>query len=271
MKASDNKSSYRPSAVEEYRSPERIDRAASVADAKGWIGLLVGAIVVILASAWGIWGGIPNQLVMTVEMIRKDAMVTVTADTAGKVQRTWVVPGDTVNFGDPILTISSGGRETPLKALAPGTVQGFSVSIGDSFAAGDPLATVVNEKSRGTLRAVTYVNASDAVELRGRPDTLVTPATVDTALYGRLIGVVSFVADVPASSKEMAVTLRSTLLAESLFKATGGVPYLVSITFDDPPHWSNDRNPSFQITHGTSAQAIATIGMVRPIDLLFGG
>lgn len=263
-------SRFRQSALHRYESPERLDRPARVADSKAWIGLGAAGLLLAASLAWGIWGGIPNQITMSTELVREGAFSANVSGVGGTVTQIFVAPGDSVTAGDPILTVSSDAVERDILAGASGTVQGISVVEGDETRPGEPVATVVDETSHGVLSAVTYVGPDDAVELRSLPVVSVAPAVVDAASFGRLEGVVAFVADVPASPTQMAATLQSTALADSLLQSTGGVAYLVRIAFDEPLRWTNDDAPPFDIVDGTAAEAIATLSVERPIDLLFG-
>ncbi len=264
-------SRYRPSALKHYQSSERLDRTATTTDAKGWIGIVVGFAVVLLALSWGIWGGIPNQVEMQVEMTRAGAFSVVSSDSDGTVSRLLVSPGETVSSGTVLVAVDTANGTASVVSGVSGTIQGLSVSVGAQISVGDQVATVVDDSSAGELQAVTYVDSSDAVELRTLPDSLVSPHNVDASQYGSLIGKVTFVADIPATLAEMTATLQSETLAGSLLETTRGVPYLVLIGFDAPPLWTNDQEPPFDIVDGTPADAIATIGVERPIDLLFGG
>ena len=228
-------------------------------------------MVVGAGLAWALWGGIPDQVEIQAEMVRQGAFTTVTADASGAVTSVEAVPGDLVDDGDVIVRMSSGGGTHTVVSSTAGTVQGIYVEVGAEVAPGDPLASIVDEASSATLFAVSYVDADDAVSLKSLPQALVFPATVDASQYGSLIGRVTFVADVPATQAEMSAALQSQALASAFLEITGGVPYLVIVGFEEPPTWTNDQEPPFGITDGTRADVIATIGVERPIDILFGG
>lgn len=255
----------------QLRSPERLDEVVHVTRTRAWLAAAAGLAVVVVFFVWATVATIPDRITVGATMIRADALAGVLVPDAGIVTSVLVKPGDSVETGDMVAALSPGdGSSSDVNAPISGVVQEVLVVEGDSVMAGDAIAIVIDESSTESLQAVTYVGPQDANALRAIDTVTVQPSTVDTTMYGALVGRVSFVSQVPASLVSMTNMLGSSALAMSFSSDTNGLAYLVVVDFGDTLEWTNGSAPSFDIIDGTLAQLSAIISDDRPIDLILG-
>jgi len=251
-------------------SADELDSVVLVTDTRSWIAIGVGLAAVLALLVWGFVGSIPERFSVGGVMTRPDAIVRVVAPGTGTVASVSVAAGSSIEAGAPLATITdSDGDTVKVTSTVDGIVQGIATGVGLEVAAGDIVATVLDESAKGGLSVVTYVESTEALELAGVDEVTVAPATVDQNTYGSLDGRVAFVADVPASSTAMIEQLNNEALATEFMNNTGGAPYLVIIEFDDPPQWTGEA-PPFEIVAGTLAEVSAITSRERPIHTLFG-
>lgn len=252
------------------RSPDQLDGSVEVTSTRSWIALTAAGLAVLVLLVWSVAGEIPERVSVGGVMTRQGAIVEVLAPSSGVVTEVATTPSHHVAAGDVLATLQdSDGNAVQIVAPTAGVVQGVGVRTSMEVTAGSPVATIVEESSTTTLRAITYVSPLVVQQLSGIDDVTVVPASVDQAEYGSLEGTISFVADVPASAAEMATVLGTEELADEFDQVSGGIPYLVVIEFDEPPVWSNDDAPPFEIVAGTIAEISAIVSRERPIDRVF--
>ena len=262
---------YRSAALRRLESPDRLDLAAAVTDAKGWVVIVAALVAALTLVVWSVVGRIPQSVTVSGMLVRAGAETTAHAPTGGVVSTSAVGPGDTVQTGDPLVTlVGDDGSAVQVESPARGTVQEVAVRPGATVDAGAVVASILDTRATGHLRAVTYVEAPTAAELSGAQDVTVLPATVDPTVHGSLEGDVAFVATLPASHASMVATLQSEALADEFHAAAAGVPYLVVVEFDDPPAWTNGDAPPGLLVDATLAEVSGVVSRDRPITLLFG-
>lgn len=263
-------SPYRPEAIEHLRSPERLDQVVQVTRVGAWIAVATGVLAVVLFLVWASVATIPQRFSVSGVMSRTGAFTQVFAPEEGVVSSIAAAPGDQLDAGVTVVTLATSGGSTGVTTSGVGVVQAVMATVGQTLPAGAPVATLVDESSSSTMQAFTYVSATQALELANVDTVTVQPTTVDPAVYGALVGTVSFVADLPASTESMAEQLDSEPLAESLASSILGAPYLVVVDFGDPLQWTDGPAPPFDVADATLADISAITAQVRPIDLIFG-
>lgn len=121
---------------------------------------------------------IQRSLRLTGDVLAR-SRVSLVPDTAGRVTRVLVRPGDSVNRGDPVAMVDpsrpgSPFAESPVRATVSGTVLAMPVSVGDTVSTGTVVAQV---GSLGALEVVSAVPEKYIGQLRtGLPAALVFEA-----------------------------------------------------------------------------------------------
>ena len=102
---------FRAAALEKLSSPEQLDTLMQVTAPAGWLALSAVGLMLGVAVLWGIFGSIPNKVQGEGILIRGGAVLDVEANTAGRVTRIDVAPGDLVTPGQVVATISQAGTD----------------------------------------------------------------------------------------------------------------------------------------------------------------
>ncbi|MEO1055946.1 MAG: HlyD family efflux transporter periplasmic adaptor subunit [Actinomycetota bacterium] len=249
-------------------SPDNLDSVVLVTDSRSWIAIAVGVLAVGALLVWGLFGTIPERTSVGAVMARDGAIVNAVAPTAGSISEVIVRAGERVEMGQDIVTLlDSDGDTRSVTSATDGVVQAMAVNVGDEVAAGTRVATIVDEQADGALTAVSYVNAAEALAFDGVETVTVSPVTADAGTYGTLEGQVAFIAQVPASTDDIAAQVRNDALATQLSERVSGAPYLIVVEFGDPPEWTGTA-PPFPIAEGTLAELSAITSREAPIDKL---
>lgn len=102
---------FRAAALEKLSSPEQLDTLMQVTAPAGWLALSAVGLMLGVAVLWGIFGSIPNKVQGEGILIRGGAVLDVEANTAGRITRIDVAPGDLVTPGQIVATISQAGTD----------------------------------------------------------------------------------------------------------------------------------------------------------------
>lgn len=167
------------------------------------------------------------------ELRRKGRVV---SDDKGRAIEIRTEPGDVVRKGQPILSFSRIGR---------------------------------NIKS---LEAVVYVSAQDGKKVRPGMTIQLAPSIVEPEEFGRMVGVVTYVSDYPATTEGMTHLLGNQQLVQTL--SSQGAPYevhadiLPSSETQSGYQWTSSGGPPLEIQSGTLCQSLVTTEERRPIELM---
>ncbi|MEM8620051.1 MAG: biotin/lipoyl-containing protein [Actinomycetota bacterium] len=250
-------------------SPDNLDSVVLVTDSRTWIAVVVGLIAVAGLIAWGFLGSIPDRTSVGAVMVREGAISRAVAPTTGNVDDVSVGAGDTVTSGQDLVSVTdTDGNMQSITSAVDGVVQAVSVEVGTEVVAGMRVVTIISDTDDGSLSAVSYVTAEEAIAFSAVDSVDVSPITADSGTYGNLEGTVSFIAQVPASTEDISAQIGNATLAQALSDRAGGTPYLIVVDFDDPPVWT-ETAPPFAITEGTLAEVSAITSREAPVTKLF--
>lgn len=108
---------YRKSLLERMSSPDQLDKMIVITSPTFWLALLGGAVIVIVALIWSIFGRLPVNLEATGMYLPDQTAFTLASDTAGIVSSVEVQVGEQVKVGDVLLTLSDEAVQKELDAL----------------------------------------------------------------------------------------------------------------------------------------------------------
>jgi HlyD family secretion protein len=100
---------FRKVALERLSSPEQLDQLMQVTDPKGWLALCALGALLAGAFAWGVWGSIPTEASGEGILIRRGGVSDLVATGNGPVEELLVSVGDTIAKGQPVATIRQEG------------------------------------------------------------------------------------------------------------------------------------------------------------------
>lgn len=122
------------------------------------------------------------------------------------------------------------------------------------------------------LEAAVYVTARDGKKVSPGMTIQISPATVEPEKYGRMIGVVTYVSDYPATVDGMMQLLENEQLVGAL--SVDGAPYevhadiLPALDTESGYRWTSSKGPPTEIQTGTICDAEITVSTRRPVELV---
>ena len=87
---------FRKVALERASSPEQLDQLITITTPLGWLSLFAIGILLLVAIFWGIYGSIPTQVQGQGILLKKEGIVSIQTQNAGKVTKINVEIGDVV-------------------------------------------------------------------------------------------------------------------------------------------------------------------------------
>ncbi len=127
-------------------------------------------------------------------------------------------------------------------------------------------------RSVKNLEAVVYVSAQDGKKVRPGMTIQLAPSIVEPEEYGRMVGVVTYVSDYPATTEGMMHLLGNQQLVQTM--SSQGAPYevhadiLPSSDTQSGYEWTSSGGPPLEIQSGTLCQSLVTTEERRPIELM---
>lgn len=97
---------FRQAALDRLASPEQLDTLMRVTDAKGWLALLGGALILCTAVIWGTLGSMRTKVAVTGILLSGNALTEVTARGEGMVTSIEVKAGDQIKKGQLVAHVS---------------------------------------------------------------------------------------------------------------------------------------------------------------------
>jgi len=102
---------FRKAALERLSSPEQLDYLMSITSPVAWIALAAVGVIALLIILWGFIGFIPAKVSGKGILLRGGSVFDVSAGSDGVITDLAVKPGDVVQAGQSIATISQSGLE----------------------------------------------------------------------------------------------------------------------------------------------------------------
>lgn len=156
-----------------------------------------------------------------------------------------------------------------------GTVYHLDARPGQIVQVGDPLASLSATDS--DLRAILYLPVDQGKRVRPGMLARISPSTADEAEYGYVLGRVLTVASYPADNGDMMSVLGNQdlvkfFLGDGTIYQTAPIKVEVGLERDlsNPSGyiWSSGKGPNFGLGAGTVCRANVVVDSNRPIDLV---
>jgi HlyD family secretion protein len=163
--------------------------------------------------------------------------------------------------------------KTDVVARQSGRILELLTEPGRMVSAGDPLMRLGHRDrhARG-LGAIVYVPSAEGKRIRNGMSVLVAPTTVKQEEFGRILGQVTSVSELPATTRAMQRALKNEQLVASL--AGQDAPFEVHIQLVSDAstasglRWTSSKGPPLSIESGTMATAHITVNRRRPVQLV---
>ncbi|HKI35487.1 MAG TPA: HlyD family efflux transporter periplasmic adaptor subunit [Gemmataceae bacterium] len=268
-----NRPIFRQEALDRLSSPEQLDQLMQVTAPRAWIALGACALLILAALLWGFFGTIPTTVEGKGFLVPSQGIKTMTAPRGATVAKVLVHPGDEVETGQVLVTLTphGGGAEVPVPSPSPARVLAAGLKAGDAVEQGAALVTL--EPRDDTLVAVVYVPAADGYQVKEGMSAQVWPAFARKGEFGSLVGSVRSAGRFPVGQADMMRQLGSGELVSSL-SGTGPLLEVVVELQPDPAapgayRWSSSRGAPVGLSAGTPCQGIITVRKQHPVRLVF--
>jgi multidrug efflux pump subunit AcrA (membrane-fusion protein) len=261
---------FREEALAHSHNQEVLDQPVRLTSPRGWIALLLIAVVVVGGAVWGSTATLPRTVAASGLITSAQGVFPLQTLVSGQVTKVFVDRGDEVGAGQSVAELSNGTTTTTVKAPVPGRIFSLAAQVGLVFEAGSTLATA--ERS-GTptdrLVAVVYVpdDAAATIQTGSRVD--LTVANVPVTRFGVLRGRVSAIDSLESTRRDISGFLGDDDLAASLTAA--GLRYRVTVDLETAStpsgyRWSTATGPPSHLRSRALVRGKIAQPPVRPID-----
>lgn len=108
---------YRKSALEKLSSPEQLDRMIVITPLSFWLAMIGAGAVILVALIWSIVGRLPVTVNGNGIYINDAGVNVVYADTAGVIASVEVQPGDTIQQGQTVATVTNPDAQAQMNLI----------------------------------------------------------------------------------------------------------------------------------------------------------
>jgi multidrug efflux pump subunit AcrA (membrane-fusion protein) len=256
------------------RGASVLDLPVRLTSPLGWIAIVALVVALVIGAVWAVVARLPQHIGANGIIGAGGGFTVMESEFAGQVVKLKAEEGSTVEAGEELIRISSGGRKRVVRAPARMRVESLRVKVGEVVQIGDTLAITSNGADDTPLVAVVYVDARAASSIAvGTPADL----NVDSApvlSYGLLRGEVASVAEAAEEPAELVRSLGNEDAARAA-TAAGAVRRVVIRLRTAPGtatgyEWSRAQGPPFELAAATNVVASIQQSPVRPIDWILG-
>jgi hypothetical protein len=257
---------FRQVALERLSTPERLDELMQVTTPKGWLGMLAMWAVLLVVLLWSIFGSLPTVVTGQGILIRDGSILGVESPASGQVFDLFVNVGDQVQQDQVVARVVQQGdasreggttsRTVFVTSQYAGRVLELRVNRGSVIQAGTALLSV--EVPGRTLEAILYLSPLDGKNVQTGMQVQIAPAPVRPEEYGRLLGRVTSVGDLPATAPAMRRVLGSDELVKTM--SANGAPVEVRVDLTRSPSTTSGYAWTSTVGGSLTAGASALIG-----------
>ena len=267
---------FRFKALRHQHDPDDLDTSVNLANPKSWIALFVTLVIIVAATAWALLGSLPQTVVGDGVLSRAGSVLRVKVDYAGLVQRAYVVAGQHVAAGAPLVTLTDqSGAPHELTAPASGTVMVSDAVPGVVVDAGEALVTIERQPADGpALSAMIVVPAQSAGAVQPGMAVDLSLNNVSTSTYGLLHGRVSTISAYPLTGLELGTLVYDPSTIARMMADHAVVLVTVDLVGDTSTpsgySWSSPAGPPYRLSFQTGVSGAIHLGQRRPINYVFG-
>ncbi len=266
---------FRVKALARMRAPDEIDTPITLASPRGWIAVLVVAIIIAGAAVWAFAGSLPITVSASGLLSHPQGISMLQSPVSGMVRDIDVAPGAKISAGQTVAEIQSGKQEQPVVSPFGGLVVEVAAAAGQVVGAGSTVLTV--ERTDGPddqIVALLFVSASAAGEIVPGMKADISVSSAPSAVFGLLQGKVAAVSQYPLDP----ASLNNLLGGDSALSGytSSGAPWLVTV--DLTPRagspsgfaWTSDGGPPESLHSLTSVTATISLGSQTPVSFVLG-
>jgi biotin carboxyl carrier protein len=266
---------FRVKALARMRAPDEIDTPISLASPRGWIAVLVVAIIVAGAAVWAFAGRLPVTVSASGLLSHPQGISMLQSPVSGTVRDLRVGPGAEISAGQTVAEIQSGRQEQPVVSPFGGLVVEVAAAAGQFVGAGTTVLTV--ERTDGPndqMVALLFVSAPAAAEIVPGMKADLSVSSAPSAAFGLLQGRVAAVSQYPLD----AASLNNLLGGDPALSGytSSGAPWLVTV--DLTPRagspsgfaWTSTEGPPEPLHSLTSVTATVSLGSQSPVSFVLG-
>jgi HlyD family secretion protein len=266
---------FRVKALARMRAPDEIDTPITLASPRGWIAVLVVAIIISGGAVWAFAGSLPITVSADGLLSHPQGISMLQSPVSGMVRDIRVAPGAKISAGQTVAEIQSGQQEQPVVSPFGGLVVGVAATTGQIVAAGSTVLTV--ERTDGLdnrMVALLFVSAPVAAEIAPGMKADIAVSSAPSAVFGLLLGKVASVSPYPLD----AASLNNLLGGDPALSGytSSGAPWLVTV--DLTPRagnpsgfaWTSTEGPPESLRSLTSVTATVSLGSQSPVSFVLG-
>jgi multidrug resistance efflux pump len=255
--------------------PDELDQLSGLAHPWTWLGVAALALAVAALVIWSFAGTIPRTVNGTGVLAERGGVDAVDSTVSGQVTKLLEGQDAYVQAGQTIAVVGSGAMQTSVRAPFSGQLIDVAIIPGQVVQFGDPLFTIQRASASGQhIWLYLFVPTADGADLAPGMAVNVSVATAPSAKYGVLRGKIATVSEAPLSTASVSALVANPDLAQVLTK--DGPPILAQVHLTADPStrsrysWSTPKGPPFVLEPGTPATAQVVEQEQRPIDVIFG-
>jgi len=156
-------------------------------------------------------------------------------------------------------------------SMYDGRIVEVKADVGDVVTQSSPILSL--EPARETLMAVVYVPHAEGKKVQTGMAIDICPTTVTREEYGAIIGLVTHVAEYPASTEGMLRTLGANqVLVQDLSQGEAPIEIRADLVPDANTtsgyKWTSSTGPDMSIASGTRCDGLITVKSRRPISMV---
>jgi biotin carboxyl carrier protein len=266
---------FRVKALARMRAPDEIDTPTTLASPRGWIAVVVVALIVAGAGVWAFVGSLPLTVSASGLLTHPQGISMLQSPVGGLVHNILVTPGTQVSAGQTVADIQAGGTEQPVVSPFGGLVVEVAAATGQVVGAGSTVLTV--ERTGGAdnpMVALLFVPAASAAELAPGMKVNLSVSSAPSAAFGLLEGQVASVSQYPLDP----ASLNNLLGGDSALSGytSSGAPWLVTVDLTPQAGspsgfaWTSADGPPESLRSLTSVSATVSLGSQTPVSFVLG-
>jgi len=246
-----------------------VDSLVRIVAPRYWAALLAIGVFLGGIVVWSLFGTIEDKVTGNGVFLTGGAVREVHTSDSGVVQSYSVTLGSSVAAGQPVVTIQlQNGKTAAVMSPVAGEVSGLTVVPGQPVKAGASVATLADPNA--PLEAVGTVPAQDANAIKPGQSVRITPLGLNSGGLETVEGALTEISPLPVSTKELAATVGSSALAEQL-TAVGPVKevtvnLLNSAKTSSGYAVSNEHGSTLDLSFGMQLQLQVITSSEHPID-----
>jgi multidrug resistance efflux pump len=270
----ESEASFRERALSGAPNPlERIDHLFHHTSRRIWLGVVGLAI---LLAAGVLWTAVAKQTITAdapAVIVPPSGVYTVGSPVGGAVSSLLVREGGAVRSGQPLALIRPGGSASAVGVRSPvsGRVLAVETRVGDASAPGTPMFVIVPLHMRAM--AIALFPESSVAQLAVGQQVAVTVSGVSPERYGKAIGRVVAIEEVPVSEQRLKQLTGDFSLATFSRQAGGVREVRIRLTPAHTPSglaWEGGRGPAGPLPVDSRALAAVTVSQQTLLSKAFG-